>query len=306
MITFAAGSREMHGAGKRLVEQANNSGLFSNSLLITEEDLFELNEDGSKLKSFITSNHKGYGLFAWKSYILNCAMQGYFGDYEGVFYADAGCELLWNKKSLKYFKELMKQTKASGILTFGTPHPEINYTKKDVLDLLDNTEHIYSPQIEATVIFADPCSDSAVELVRKWWELSSVDDFKYLVDPKRGGQMVEFIEHRWDQSILSVLLKNAGYSTLSESTPRYSANLKHISYLHYLVFTPWPIWPIRNRTSVTQLKSWQRFGWLSLILDPLYQKRLFVFKSYRCLTHLRFALRHRFERVLSKSPGKLK
>lgn len=305
MITFAAGSLEMHGAGKRLVEQAENSGLFSNALLITEENLFELNEDGSKLKAFVDCHQKGYGLFAWKSYVLNCAMQGYFGDYDGVFYADAGCELLWNEKSLKYFKGLMEQTIKAGMLTFSTPYPEFNYTKKDVLDLLDNPEHIFSPHIEATVIFANPRSDSAVELVRQWWELSSVDDFKYLLDPDREGQMEQFIEHRWDQSILSVLIKNAGFPSLPESTPRYSVNLKDISYLHYLVFTPWPIWPIRNRTSVTHLKSWQSLGWLSLILDPLYQKRLCVFKFFRYLIHIRFALRNRFRRVLGKSRTEL-
>jgi hypothetical protein len=298
MMTFAAGSKEMQGAGKRLTEQANKSGLFANSLLITEDNLFDLDADGSKLKYFVSRHQKGYGLFAWKSYIINLAMQGYFGEYEGVFYADAGCELLWNKKSLKYFEDLMRQTKEFGIVAFRTPLPEFFYTKKDVLALLNNPEHIYTPQIEATVIFADPCSHSAVKLVKDWWELSAVDDFKYLVDPDRDSEMVEFVEHRWDQSILSVLLKNSGYRTLADSTPRYTGSLKHISYLHYLVFTPWPIWAIRNRSAVTRLGSWQNLAWLSLILDPLYQKRLNLFKVHKYLIHVMFALRHRIQIVL--------
>jgi hypothetical protein len=286
----------MHGAGKRLVNQAKSSGLFTKTLLITEEDLLNLNEDGLKLKLFADIYPRGFGLFSWKSYILNLAMQGFFGKFDGIFYADAGCELLWNKKSIVYFKDLMDKAEALGILTFTTPIPELFYTKKDVLALLDNPDHVYSPQIEATVIFAIPHSNSAVELIAKWWEYSSLDEFKYLLNPNPEGERKEFIEHRWDQSILSVLLKNAGYETHPESTPRYSSNSKHISYLHYLVFTPWPIWSIRNRTGSTKLKLWQKSGWLSLALDPMYSNRFFVFRFYKYLIHIRFAVFRRLQR----------
>jgi hypothetical protein len=295
MLSFAAGSEEMHGAGKRLIAQAKDSGLFAKSLLITEDSLFKFNEDGSKLKSFIDSNQRGYGLFAWKSYIFNLAMQGAFGKYDGIFYADAGCELLWNKRSLKYFKELMDLTSVAGILTFSTPIPEYVYTKKDALDLLNNPEHIYSPQIEATVIFASPHSDCALELVGRWWDISSIDNFKYLVDSEDEQEMDEFIDHRHDQSILSILLKNYGVISLPESTPRYSK--KNISLLHYLVFTPWPIWAIRNRTSVTRLRRWQNNGVISLILTPLFQNRLRIFKVYRFVVHVKFAVIHRLRKI---------
>ena len=295
MLTFAAGSDEMRGAGKRLVNQAMNSGLFAKALLITDEDLFDFNEDGEKLKLFITNNERGYGLFAWKSYILNLAMQGYFGKYDGVFYADAGCELLWNKKSLNYFKGLMEQTKASGILTFTTPIPELFVTKKDVLALLDNQDHVYSPQIEATVIFVNPHSDSAIEIVRKWWALSSFDDFKYLADPTGVLEIDDFIDHRHDQSVLSILLKNYGIVALPESTPRYSR--KNISLLHYLVFTPWPIWAIRNRTSVTKLRHWQTNSLISALLNPFYQHRLLIFRIRKFIIHLKFAAVYRCRKI---------
>ena len=164
-----------------------------------------------------------------------------------------------------------------------------------VLALLDNQELIYSPKIEATVIFANPNSETAVELVGKWWELSSQDDFKYLLDPNPGSEMEKFVEHRWDQSILSVLLKNYGLVSLPESTPRYVN--KSISLLHYFVFTPWPIWAIRNRTSVTKLRHWQTNSLISALLNPFYQHRLLIFRIRKFIIHLKFATVYRCRKM---------
>ena len=299
MLTFAAGSGDMHGAGKRLVNQAKSSGLFTKTLLITEEDLLNLNEDGLKLKLFADIYPRGFGLFSWKSYILNLAMQGEFGEFDGVFYADAGCELLWNKKSLENFVNLMEKTKVAGILAFSTLSPEYQYTKKEVLGMLRNSADIYSPQIEATVIFANPNDHKAGDLIGSWWSLSSQDGFRYLVDPDPALELDGFIDHRHDQSILSILLKNNGIASLPESTPRYTK--KNIALLHYIVFTPWPIWAIRNRTSSTRLRSWQTVTFLSILLNPLHQNRLFVFKVYKYIVHFKFAIIYRLKRIFPRS-----
>jgi hypothetical protein len=92
-----------------------------------------------------------------------------------------------------------------GIFAFQTNHTERNWTKRDLLlkfpkDFWDSNQFLASP------IIGKPAD--IIELCTKWLEIARMEDNHYIDDsPSNSANCPGFIEHRHDQSILSLLLK---------------------------------------------------------------------------------------------------
>jgi len=145
---------------------------------------------------------KGAGYWVWKPYfILQALKQLKEGDI--LLYADAGTSFLSS------FKPLVNlcQADSNGILLFDM-RPLLNreWTKRDCFILLGADESRYwdAYQAMATVIVLKK-SDFVVGFIQEWLKcclvpLAVTSDASLL-----GPEFKEFIEHRWDQSILSIL-----------------------------------------------------------------------------------------------------
>ena len=235
---------------------------------------------------FVESNPRGHGLWAWKSLILSKAVNGYFGSFDGVFYSDAGTELLINYTSKKKLIDLMENAEKIGIVTFSTNAIEKHFSKKLALDLLADQAEKYSVQREATSIFVSTNDNSARNIVDKWQKLCFQDNFALLLDPVQRFEKHPFIDHRHDQSVLSILLKNARIPSLEPVNPRSPGNTN--SFLERLIFTPWPLWQIRNRSGSTLLSNWQNISVISILCVPFFNYRIHIFKGRRFFYKIRY------------------
>ena len=177
----------------------------------TEEDLMNIIEFWEKHKNFVLSNRRGYGYWLWKPFLILKTLDE-MNDEDVLIYADAGCKLLVDNES--QFKNLINLAKndCSGFISFeGTwnsrceNHIEKNMTKSDLFDYLNCFDLKDTPQLQATYFALRKCEKS-VELVKQWYNISSI--YSLLDDtPSKIINEATFIEHRHDQSILSLLIK---------------------------------------------------------------------------------------------------
>lgn len=176
---------------------------------------------------------RGFGYWVWKPQVLRQVMAT-CKEGDVVHYADIGCHL--NSVGRARMEEYLSLADGAptGVLAFSLHlptghearrwhgHPPDNlrerfWTKRYLLDHLDvrhQTHIVDSPQmISGTFLLR--CGAPTRSLIDVWasvWE----QDFA-LVDDTRspGGEAPEFIQHRHDQSVFSILCKLRGVATLS-------------------------------------------------------------------------------------------
>jgi hypothetical protein len=249
LVTFSDGSFGLRAAGKRLVRQADNTGWFS-----YPSEHWTLNTLKTQLPQFIEKNAnfmkiqpKGLGLWIWKSAILLHQIEQ-LKENEIVLLLDAGCQINSTQTAAARFTEYLDLCKKNEMLLMQLPAHSFGFkdlsdaawTKKSVLDLLDpSSKNRITSQIQSGIIFATK-SDKSIRIARNWVHYCQASDYKFLVDPMPTElQGPTYIQHRWEQSILSLLLKSEGVPPLLDETyfyPRWSDGA------HF------PIWAMRNRS----------------------------------------------------------
>lgn len=188
----------------------------------------------------------GYGI--WKSFIIKQTLEEMNeGDY--LVYADAGCSL--RKEGLKRLEEYFEITKnKSGILTFETrdflpfkrKYPrylEKEWNKKDLISLLGAEEYLDTVQLASGAIIM--CKNKFVcNLVDEWYRISCLDRYHYINDsPSREQNHPDFIEHRHEQSVLSLLIKLRGGDYIRDEILLYHHSKEEAKN--------YPIWATRIR-----------------------------------------------------------
>lgn len=168
---------------------------------------------------YITANtpvlkyNKGYGNYFWKPYIiLKAYRQIKENDY--LFYADSGSVFL---KSIYPLINFMNENNQN-ILAFRLPLIEKQWTKRDAFILMncESEECINTPQIMGTFILLKRCIASEKFLLEFQHYCS---DRRILSDDENvmgKDNYKEFIEHRHDQSVLSLLCKKHNILTIGD------------------------------------------------------------------------------------------
>lgn len=161
--------------------------------------------------------YRGYGYWIWKPYVVLKALSR-LRDGDILFYCDVGCSL--NVEGLKRFQEYVDETRRSpsGILGFHLPFPESHYTKYDTLDHLDFTSpsQTSSSQIMSGVFFVEK-SRKTEFFFEEWLRLCVCDNFHHVDDsPSNLPNDPQFVEHRHDQSIFSILMKQQQSLTIPD------------------------------------------------------------------------------------------
>ncbi|MEM1180513.1 MAG: glycosyltransferase [Acidobacteriota bacterium] len=154
----------------------------------------------------ILGQKRGAGLWLWKPYILLRALEELDGGW--LFYADAGTEFLRSVGPVVEHAEAL----GTDVLWLGEGFTERQYTKRDALILLDadRPEITDSPQRFASHLLLRR-SEVSLSWLRQ--ALDAATDPRILTDqPNQLGasNAPDFIAHRHDQSILSVLGKKLG------------------------------------------------------------------------------------------------
>ena len=212
-VTFA--SANMHSARDTLAQQARRSRVFDTVMALGETDLSS--DFFARVGDKLTAENRGYGFWCWKPHALQLAMSQ-MNDGDFLIYADAGCR--FSRRNLERLQFYFERAAASttGILGFSffdDDQPERpfgileerKWTKADTFahfGLSDDRGAWTKPQISATVIVLQKRS-SSVAFVDQWMQ-AIYDDFSIIDDtPSKLANDPDFIDHRHDQSIYSLL-----------------------------------------------------------------------------------------------------
>lgn len=247
----------------RICNEAEEMGIFDGVFKYNEFDLGR--NFKSRYRKFLRYNVKGYGYWVWKPYVIQKSLTK-LNEGDILLYADAGCCL--NKKGKErwaYYIDLVKRS-PNGIVAVSLESNllERSYTKGDVLDYFNvrnNNQIMDTPQVQAGVILIQKKQNS--EKVINNWNSAIVDDFNLINDSGSvSPNHFDFIAHRHDQSIFSILFKLSGGLTipLNEVYVKDHGNLKDLE--------SFPIWYIRNKNSKKKGIVYIFFQWIrSLLYD---------------------------------------
>ncbi|NIK69238.1 hypothetical protein FHT67_002675 [Paenibacillus sp. BK720] len=168
---------------------------------VIEYTPFDIDEDFKKTNQQIFDIKRGNGLWLWKPYLIKKTLLE-LNDGDVLFYCDSGSFFIRN------INHIEKCLDNSDIWVSGLPLIEKQYTKLDTFVLMDcmNEEYMNSNQASGTFIMLRK-SKKSMEFVNQW--LNYCCDIRILGPQKSslGTDSELFIQHREDQSVLSLLLK---------------------------------------------------------------------------------------------------
>jgi hypothetical protein len=189
---------------ERIINEAKNMNIFDTVNPFNENSI-EIEDFIKEHKNFILNNKRGYGYYIWKPKILIETFKKIkYNDI--VIYSDSGCEL--NKEGIDRLKEYINMAKINDLVVFSLRYKENQYTKKDLLLELDCDNYCSSKnQIMSGVFIIRKCKRME-NFLNRWLELSLKNNFNLISDSNSlHDNSNNFIEHRHDQSIFSVLIK---------------------------------------------------------------------------------------------------
>jgi hypothetical protein len=237
-ITASFGEAKFHDSANRLITQAKKTGKFAKYVHVNDSNLEEFAPRVSdKYSALLNSKTIGYGFYSWKPEIIFSLMTRN-PDF-GVMYVDAGCEM--NSRTIARIRlsMMLKRTKNGGFF-HKLNYPESQYTKRAVLKHFSiNEASAQEDQVQATWFML--AGNKGTEIARLWVEHCLFS--KELIDDSVDNESEDFIENRYDQSVLSCLLKASGIKP-RRHIPCYrpiTFGSKLRCYFH-------PIWSARNRS----------------------------------------------------------
>jgi hypothetical protein len=200
-VTFA--TETWQNAGKRIIEEANNSNLFYKTICFTENDL-----DRIGFKNFYgdeLSKTKGYGYYAWKSNLLKYLYEN--EEYDYLLYLDAGSEFNINSKNIDYFYNIVKKCQKNHFIVSKLKNEFLdkNWCKKITIETMKVID-VYSDQIQSGFILCDKYP-LVKKIIDEWVYFSEFDNGVLINNLENRGIDEHFVDHRHDQSILSLILK---------------------------------------------------------------------------------------------------
>lgn len=212
LITF--GNDLFKNQKERIKKQAQDTGWFDRIILESPETIQNFH---ALHGNFIENNKRGYGYWIWKPYIILRQLEE-MNDGDFLFYIDAGSTIVPHMKHKldAYIKVLEESNRP--IMTFNdVTYPEIKFQKMAVLKrfavegkTLDQIpDFLNSQQVESGIFMCRKC-EFTMQFVQLWLDLLLEDDYRLVTDEDSNEQLPEFIDHRHDQSILSIICKLNG------------------------------------------------------------------------------------------------
>lgn len=240
LVTASFGGDNFRASAERMLRQANRLHLFEQVVHVTEANLPEFAPlIWDKYQKYLVPNSVGYGFYSWKSEIVYTVLKAN-PDF-GVMYIDAGCEINTNfiaRQRLKFFMMKAKNGHFFHVLNY----PEKAYTKNKVMEYFQlSPRDRESPQIQATWFLLS--GNLGREISRKW--SSSTLESIQLSNDEIGIEDESFIQHRYDQSLLSCVVKSLRIQPTTHRPCFLPVSFKSRvrCFIH-------PVWSARNRSGI--------------------------------------------------------
>ena len=151
---------------------------------------------------------RGGGLWLWKPYIILKTLET-IGDDDVLVYCDSGTVFIRN---ISYLVNFMYGKKLD-ILLFDTPLLEVQFTKKNVLDLF-NSDGLKNQIMAGYMLIRK--TKFTLQFINEWLQLCQNIDLIY--DDGNIKQHDYYLAHREDQSLLSPLAHSYNLPSFREPT----------------------------------------------------------------------------------------
>lgn len=207
-------------------KQAAEMNIFDKIYLFRESDLDK--NFRKYLKPWL--HLRGYGYWRWKPYFCHKVMSQ-LNDDDIIVYGDVATA--FNPNGIRRLKEYLDlvDSSESGILVFEDYFKEHLYNKIDNLAFFEvdkNSEIIDSEQILAGLWMMRKTPISAA-LIDEWCNLAKNNEDLFTDVKSKRTELPEFIEHRHDQSVFSILVKLRPHVALPISE-RQESNYPNIPF----------------------------------------------------------------------------
>jgi hypothetical protein len=233
-ITWAVNNRgkDFEGAALRLKDQANKANIFDDFKIYNEPEFIADKEFWGEYSNFVLTNPY-YGFYIAHPYLCNKHIQK-MNEGDVLIYIDSGCEVncyIKQRHIDRMFNYMLKKLDKDLIYTPYTSQPEIHYTKMDTIhhfgfekyidsidedlqksNYLQRTNPLAAGQIQTTYVIFKVTAETK-RICSEWWNTCLVNDMFHLKEtPSVRPEHKYFKEHRWEQSIFSLLCKKNNYN----------------------------------------------------------------------------------------------
>ena len=216
-LSFGGPTENYHNRVSQVCRDAETLKFFNEIREVTDSDLKEKHPHfWSKHGKFLYQNKRGFGFWLWKPYIIHSTLH----DIEMndiLIYMDAGCTInVEGKQRLNEYINLLNSQSKYDIISFQMDLPEIKYSKLALLEYLKvNEEDKNSGQCNATVVLIRK-GDHSLSVIKEWYRVASIHNL--INDQHSIREHKMFIDHRHDQSIFSILVKQMGSIKILDET----------------------------------------------------------------------------------------
>lgn len=163
----------------------------------------DIDNEFKEINKNILMNSRGGGYWLWKPYIISDILKKMnFGDY--LVYMDSGAKLIGDPNNY------LDMIDNRGILAFSMIQKTSKWTKGDCfyeINKKNKDDFKDYNQLQGTYIFFRKC-DYSLSFVKKWSDLCCKENLITDCPNIQMDNFDDFIDHRHDQSIFSLLCYN--------------------------------------------------------------------------------------------------
>jgi hypothetical protein len=216
-LTFGGGTPGYHHRVETLCKQAEELDFFTDIHGYTDVHLQQDDRFWNKHATFVQQCPRGYGYWIWKPYLILKELEK-MNDGDVVMYIDAGCEInpTGKPRLYEYMDLLDKDPNQYGVISFELTHLEHKFTKNAVFSHFQVSDTVKNTNIHMATVIILKKTDHSMKLIQEWYDTACRYDL--LNDHISDGEQPEFIGHRHDQSIFSVLRKIRGSVVIPDET----------------------------------------------------------------------------------------
>jgi hypothetical protein len=223
--------------GKFLQSQLKNSqsGLAAGFNVVYQMNRSEIESDFIKNNNHIMSQKRGVGYWLWKSYFLHKIIS-IINSTDILFYADSGSVFV--RRMDKIFEAVTSDKRGIVGFKLAGGHLEKHYTKRDLLIHMGMNSEKYTDTPQRMASFM--CfrgTDEAKSIVSEYHQLCC--NPKLIMDDPNSDGWIEpnFVDHRHDQSIWSLLTKKHDITILPDPTQWGVHHKENTEQDQYIVHT---------------------------------------------------------------------
>jgi hypothetical protein len=218
LLSFYGGKPCWKRSAERLESQADEFPQISSVSLWNPERLKDSDiPEKEAILDLAKEEPKGFGLWSWKLPIVREELMS-LRDDELLLYLDSGCSLNSTPVALARFVDYMEIAASDDGMFFAQKLLESHWTKGELKSDFPDESLWIRGQLLGGIFFLNN-SKRAVNFVHNVVDVMARNSFEALKNPKADQPQAQgFMEHRNDQSVISLSAKQAGLPVIEDET----------------------------------------------------------------------------------------